>query len=54
MTQFRKAKTDKRISAIILDMRLCETGWGKAEELRRHEDFRTGNPSTRKWRWVSQ
>src|SRR5688572_10656828 len=46
LTQFRKAKTDKRIRAIILDVDASETGWGKAEELRAAiEDFRTsGKP----------
>lgn len=46
LTQFRKAKTDKRIRAIILDIDASETGWGKAEELRAAiEDFRTsGKP----------
>ena len=46
LTQFRKAKTDKRIRAIILDIDASETGWAKAEELRAAiEDFRTsGKP----------
>jgi protease IV len=46
LTQFRKAKTDKRIRAIILDVDASETGWAKAEELRAAiEDFRTsGKP----------
>ncbi len=46
LTQFRKAKTDKRIRAIILDIDASETGWAKAEELRSAiEDFRTsGKP----------
>lgn len=46
LTQFRKAKTDKRIKAIILDVDASETGWAKAEELRSAiEDFRTsGKP----------
>jgi len=46
LTQFRKAKTDKRIRAIILDIDASGTGWAKAEELRAAiEDFRTsGKP----------
>jgi protease IV len=46
MTQFRKAKTDKRIRAIILDVDASQTGWAKAEELRAAiEDFRaSGKP----------
>jgi len=46
LTQFRKAKTDKRIRAIILDIDASETGWAKAEELRGAiEDFRaSGKP----------
>ena len=46
MTQFRKAKADKRISAIMLDIDASETGWAKAEEIRGAiEDFRTsGKP----------
>lgn len=46
LTQFRKAKADKRIRAIILEIDASETGWAKAEELRGAiEDFRTsGKP----------
>ena len=46
MNQFRKAKTDKRIRAIILDVDVSQTGWAKAEELRGAiEDFRaSGKP----------
>lgn len=46
LAQFRKAKVDKRIRAIILDVDTSETGWAKAEELRGAiEDFRTsGKP----------
>jgi protease IV len=32
--QFRKAKVDKRIRAIILDINMSGAGWAKAEELR--------------------
>src|SRR5215813_3769142 len=32
--QFKKAKVDKRIKAILLDVDLSGVGWGKAEELR--------------------
>ena len=34
VTQFKKAKVDKRIKAIILDVNLSGVGWGKSEELR--------------------
>ncbi|HXT65016.1 MAG TPA: signal peptide peptidase SppA [Pyrinomonadaceae bacterium] len=46
LAQFRKAKTDKRIKAIILDVDASETGWAKAEEIRGAiEDFRaSGKP----------
>lgn len=46
LAQFRKAKADKRIRAIILDVDASGTGWAKAEELRAAiEDFRTsGKP----------
>ena len=46
LTQFRKAKTDKRIRAIILDVDTSQAGWAKAEELRGAiEDFRaSGKP----------
>jgi protease IV len=44
--QFKKAKVDKRIKAILLDINLSGVGWGKAEELRDAiADFRTsGKP----------
>jgi len=44
--QFKKAKVDKRIKAIILDVNLSGVGWGKAEEIRDAiTDFRTsGKP----------
>ena len=44
--QFKKAKVDKRIKAIILDINVSGVGWGKAEELRDAiTDFRTsGKP----------
>jgi protease-4 len=46
MTQFRKAKTDKRISAVMLDIDMSDAGWAKAEEIRGAiEDFRSsGKP----------
>jgi protease-4 len=46
LAQFRKAKADKRIKAIILDVDASETGWAKAEELRGAiTDFRaSGKP----------
>jgi protease IV len=46
LAQFRKAKVDKRITAVLLDIDMSETGWGKSEEIRSAiEDFRTsGKP----------
>ena len=46
MMQFKKAKVDKRISAILLDVDISGVGWAKAEELRDTiADFRTsGKP----------
>jgi len=46
LTQFRKAKVDKRITAIMLDIDGSDAGWAKAEEIRGAiEDFRTsGKP----------
>ena len=46
LTQFRKAKVDKRITAILLDIDGSDAGWAKAEEIRGAiEDFRTsGKP----------
>jgi protease-4 len=32
--QFKKAKVDKRIKAILLDVNMSAVGWGKAEEIR--------------------
>ena len=34
MTQLRKAKVDKRINAVLLDIEFPQIGWGKADELR--------------------
>src|SRR5215208_3698735 len=44
--QFKKAKVDKRIKAVLLDVNLSGVGWGKAEELRDAiTDFRSsGKP----------
>lgn len=44
--QFKKAKVDKRIKAILLDVNMSGVGWGKAEELRDAiTDFRSsGKP----------
>jgi protease IV len=44
--QFKKAKVDKRIKAILLDIDMSGVGWGKAEEIRDAiKDFRTsGKP----------
>jgi protease-4 len=46
LMQFKKAKVDKRISAILLDVDMSDIGWGKTEELRDAiADFRTsGKP----------
>ena len=46
LTQFRKAKSDKRITAIMLDIDSSDAGWAKAEEIRGAvEDFRaSGKP----------
>jgi protease IV len=46
LTQFRKAKADKRITAVMLDIDTPGIGWAKAEEIRAAiEDFRTsGKP----------
>lgn len=44
--QFKKAKVDRRIKAILLDVNMSGVGWGKAEEIRDAIiDFRTsGKP----------
>ena len=44
--QFKKAKVDKRIKGILLDVNMSGVGWGKAEEIRDAiTDFRTsGKP----------
>ena len=34
LTQLRKAKIDKRISAVLLDIDLTSAGWAKADEIR--------------------
>src|SRR2546423_8802350 len=46
LAQFRKAKTDKRISAVMLDIDMSDAGWAKSEEIRGAiEDFRaSGKP----------
>lgn len=46
LTQLRKAKADKRIGAVLLDVEFSGLGWGKADELRRAiKDFRSsGKP----------
>ena len=47
ITQIKKAKADKRISAILLDIDLTSAGWAKADEIRDAiKDFRTsGKPA---------
>src|SRR4029453_10853999 len=44
--QFKKAKVDKRIKAVLLDIDMSGVGWGKAEEIRDAiKDFRSsGKP----------
>ena len=44
--QFKKAKVDKRIKAVLLDIDMSGAGWGKAEEIRDAiKDYRTsGKP----------
>lgn len=46
LTQLRKAKADKKIGAVLLDVQFPQIGWGKADELRRAiADFKTsGKP----------
>ncbi|HEU4508500.1 MAG TPA: signal peptide peptidase SppA [Pyrinomonadaceae bacterium] len=46
VTQFKKAKVDRRIKAVLLDVNMSGVGWGKAEEIRDAiADFRTsGKP----------
>ncbi len=46
LTQLRKAKADKRIDAVLLDLDFVGTGWAKADELRDAiTDFRSsGKP----------
>jgi len=46
LTQLRKAKVDKRINAVLLDIEFPQIGWGKADELRDAiKDFRaSGKP----------
>lgn len=47
LTQLRKAKVDKRVSAVLLDIDFPGIGWGKADELRAAiADFKTsGKPA---------
>lgn len=46
LTQLRKAKVDKRVGGILLDIEIMSFGWGKADELREAiTEFRTsGKP----------
>jgi protease IV len=46
LMQFKKAKVDKRIKAVLLDVHMSGVGWGKAEEIRDAiTDFRSsGKP----------
>src|ERR1041384_7996717 len=46
LAQFRKAKVDKRITAVLLDVDISEVGWAKSEEIRDAiTDFRSsGKP----------
>jgi protease IV len=44
LAQLRKAKVDKRITAVVLEIDMPDAGWAKAEEIRAAvEDFRTSN-----------
>src|SRR5262249_47703203 len=44
LAQLRKAKVDKRITAVMIDIDMSEIGWAKAEEIRSAiEDFRTSS-----------
>jgi protease-4 len=46
LTQLRKAKVDKRIGGVLLELNFPDMGWGKAEELREAiKDFKkSGKP----------
>src|SRR5256884_792973 len=46
LAQFRKAKVDKRITGVMLDINMSEAGWAKSEEIRGAiADFRSsGKP----------
>jgi protease-4 len=46
LVQLRKAKADKRVDAVLLDIGFLQTGWAKADEIRAAiADFRTsGKP----------
>lgn len=47
LTQLRKAKVDKRIGAVLLDINSPSIGWGKADELRAAiADFKTSGKPT--------
>lgn len=47
LTQLRKAKIDKRVSAVLLDIDSPSIGWGKADELRAAiADFKTSGKPT--------
>lgn len=47
LTQLRKAKADKRVSAVLLDIDFPSIGWGKADELRAAiADFKTSGKPT--------
>src|SRR2546422_1756979 len=46
LNQFKKAKVDKRISAVLLEVDMSGAGWAKAEEIRAAiADFRTSGKS---------
>ena len=47
LTQLKKAKNDKRISAVLLDIDLTSAGWAKADEIRDAlTDFRASGKPT--------
>ena len=56
LMQIKKAKADKRIGAILLDVNFSDAGWAKAEELRGAiADFRSSaSLSTRHGRGLQQ
>ena len=49
LSNIKKAKNDKRVGAILLEVDMTMIGWGKADEIRDTlTDFRTSGSSSRK------